>query len=72
MSIILLGVDEYHFKVLLVASLLSSVADPVPFWPLDPGSEQVFSGSQIRISDPGSQTHIFTPHFCCCFGIREG
>ena len=33
----------------------ASVADPVPFWTLDSG--RVFSGS--RISDHGSQTHIF-------------
>ncbi len=31
------------------------IRDPVPFWPLDPGSGIVF----FRISDPGSQTHIF-------------
>ncbi len=33
------------------------IRDPVPFWPLDTGSGIVFSG--YRISDPGSQTHIF-------------
>ncbi len=31
------------------------IRDPVPFWPLDPGSVIGF----FRISDPGSQTHIF-------------
>jgi hypothetical protein len=31
------------------------IRDPVPFWPLDPGSGIGF----FRISDPGSQTHTF-------------
>ncbi len=35
------------------------IRDPVPFWPLDPGSGLVFSGSWISDLGPGSQTHIF-------------
>ncbi len=34
-----------------------SIRDPVPFWPLDPGSRIGFSGSWIP--DLGSLTHIF-------------
>jgi hypothetical protein len=59
LSIILLGVDEYHFKVLLVASLLSSVADP------DPGSGAFLTpGSGIRnrfFPDPRSGSRIQDP-----------
>jgi hypothetical protein len=36
----------------MILILQHSVADPVPFRPLDPGSGRDFSGS--RISDPGS------------------
>ncbi len=37
------------------AVLRIRIRDPVTFWPLDPGSGIGF----FRISDPGSQTHIF-------------
>ncbi len=37
------------------AVLRIRIRDPVPFWPLDPGSGM----GLFRISDSGSQTHIF-------------
>jgi hypothetical protein len=61
MSIILLGVDEYHFKVLLVAHfsavLRIRIRDPVPF--LTPGS-----GIRNRFfPDPRSGSRIPNPYF---------
>ncbi len=36
------------------------IRDPVPFLPLDPGSGiGFFQDPESRITDPGSQTHIF-------------
>ncbi len=46
-------------KVYLISGCGFGIRDPVPFWPLDPGSGMGFSGS--RISDAGSR--ILNPYF---------
>ncbi len=55
-----LTLGEKSFQVLYLPVLRIWIWDPVPFWPLDPGSRiGFFSGS--RISDPGSR--IPNPYF---------
>ncbi len=67
------GKENMRTSIFVNSVLRIRIRDPVPFWPLDPGSgmgRKSASGSGIRDEQPGSYFLELRNHFLIFFGLK--